>query len=268
VRKIHITYNSQEKKRITEPILSEKPDVIYYIYHHGENEDIFLNYKESNINTIKTNLKKCTVIECHVNYIDYYDIISNLAKIISSEKANNEDKEVFFTINMGTGSKMVAVANIDAHRLWDNIELIYPYSLNYDPKAESTHSGILISAELPKFKFEKPPIDLIKAMQILYWLMKHDRFDRERDFVLQKNLQEAIFRTFKIRSVKKNENPRDLDTSEKMSLNRGIIYPLIKRWKFIYRERQGRDYKIHFTDAGFKMVRVFMNYDYGINFEN
>ena len=51
-----------------------------------------------------------------------------------------------------------------------------------------------------------------------------------------------------------------------MSLNRAIITPLTDKWKFIYREKQGRDYKIFFTDAGFKMVRVFMNFDYGINF--
>lgn len=267
MRKIHITYNAQEKKRITEPILSDTPDVVYYICHHGENKDIFLDYKKMNLETIKKNLKKCKIIEGKVNYIDYYDIISNLAKIISSENAKSKDEEISFTINMGTGSKMVAVANLDAGRLWDNIKLIYPYSLDYNPNEESAHSGILISAEPPKFKFEKPPLDLIKAMQILYWLMLHDKFDRKRNFILQRDWQDAIFHKYLIRSVKKNENSRDRDTSEKMSLNRAIINPLTVKWKFIYREKQGRDYKIYFTSAGLKMVRVFMNYNYGINFD-
>lgn len=267
MRKIHITYNAQEKKRITDPILSDEPNVLYYICHHGENEDVFLDYKKLNIETIKENLKNCKIIEKDVNFIDYYDIISNLANIISSEIVKSKDEEIFFTINMGTGSKMVAIANIDANRLWDNIKLIYPYSLDYDPSAESTHSGIMYSAEPPEFKFNKPTIELIKAMQILYWLMKHDKFDRERNFVLQRDWQEAIFNKYKIRTVKKNENSRDRDTSEKMSLNRAIINPLTVKWKFIYREKQGRDYKIYFTDAGNKMVRVFMNFNYGINFE-
>ncbi len=267
MRKIHITYNAQEKKRITGPILSDGPNVLYYISHSGEIEDIFLNHKKMNLEMIRKNLKDCKIIENKVDYVNYYDIIANLAKIISSENIKSKDEEILFTINMGTGSKMVAIANIDAHRLWDNIKLIYPYSLDYDPSAESTHSGIMYSAEPPEFKFNKPSIELIKAMQVLYWLMLHDKFERERDYILQRNWQDAIFHKYKIRTVKKNENPRVLDTSEKMSLNRSIIYPLTDKWKFIYREKQGRDYKIYFTDAGLKMVRVFMNYNYGINFD-
>ncbi len=269
MRKVHITYNAQEKKRITGPILSDEPDVLYYICHSGKIEDIFLNHKKMNLEMIKNNLKDCKIIEKKVDYVNYYDIIANLAKIISSENAvsKNNNKEVSFTINMGTGSKMVAIANIDANRLWDNIKLIYPYSLDYDPSAESAHSGIMYSAEPPEFKFNKPSIELIKTMQILYWLMLHDKFKRKRDFILQRDWQDAIFHIYMIRSVKKNENPRDRDTSEKMSLNRAIISPLTDKWKFIYREKQGRDYKIYFTDAGLKMVRVFMNYNYEINFD-
>ncbi len=267
MRKIHITYNAQEKKRITEPILSDEPDVLYYICHRGENEDVFLDYKKLNIKTIKGNLKNCKIIENDVNYIDYYDIISNLANIISSELVKNKDEGTIFTINMGTGSKMVAIANNDANRLWDNIKLIYPYSLDYDPSADSAHSGLMYSAEPPEFKFNKPTIELIKAMQILYWLMLHDKFERKRDFVLQRDWQNAIFRIYKIRTVKKNDNQRDQDTSEKMSLNRAIITPLIERWNLIYKEKQGRDHRIYFTDDGLKMVRVFMEYDYGINFD-
>ena len=268
MRKIHITYNAQEKKRITEPILSDKPDVLYYICHQGEIEDVFLNYKEMNLETIKNNLKNCEIIENKVDYVNYYEIIANLAKIISSEKVKSKEKEeVSFTINMGTGSKMVAIANMDANRLWDNINLNYPFSLDYDPSAESAHSGIMYSAEPPKFKFYKPSIELIKAMQILYWLMLHDKFERKRNFVLQREWQKAIFHIYKIRTVKKNENQRDQDTSEKMSLNRAIINPLVERWKLIYKEKQGRDHRIYFSDDGLKMVRVFMEYDYGINFE-
>ncbi|MHA1561974.1 MAG: HFX_2341 family transcriptional regulator domain-containing protein [Promethearchaeota archaeon] len=260
MRKIHITYNAQEKERITGPILSDKPDVLYYICHNGEIEDIFLNYKDMNLETIRNNMKNCKIIESEVNYIDYYDIISNLAKIISSEIAKCKDEKATFTVNMGTGSKMVAIANIDASRLWDNIILIYPYSLDYDPSAESAHSGIMYSAEPPKFKFYKPSIELIKAMQILYWLMLHDKFERKRNFVLQREWQNAIFHIYKIRTV-------DQDTSEKMSLNRAIINPLVERWKLIYKEKQGRDHRIYFSDDGLKMVRVFMEYDYGINFD-
>jgi hypothetical protein len=164
---------------------------------------------------------------------------------------------------------MVAIANIDAHRLWDAVDVIYPYSLEYDPKSPGpTHSGEIIEATPPRFKFEKPRILLIQAMQILYWLLTHDPHGRQREFVLQYDWEQAIFEQYQILKVKDNKQARRKGSSQKMQLSRTIIEPLEDRWKFITRQKTGNTYQVFFTENGVRMARVFMNMDYGVKFPN
>ncbi len=268
VRTVHITYNSKEFDRITSPIFKEKPNVIYFMHHKAEKGDIFQEHLDTNIKTINGKLPKTPIIQKAVNFIDYYDIIANLASIVSTEQKKEPHLETKFIINMGTGSKMVAIANMDAVRLWDNITFTYPYSLDYDPEAKSTHKGAMLSAVPPKMEFRKPSLVLIQAMQILLWLIEHDRFERKRNFVVQTEFQTLVFEKHKILAVKANDNPRKFDSSQKISLDRSIISKLRDHWKFITRKKQGKSYKIFFTENGLKMARVFMNYDYGLIFED
>jgi len=122
-------------------------------------------------------------------------------------------------------------------------------------------------AKPPKFEFKKPAVDLIQAMQILYWLIDQPTpFGHHRNYVLQRDWQKAIFEDFKIIEVKENSDPRKHGVSEIQTLNRRIIKPLRTHWKFITRKEQGKGYKIFFTDEGTKMAKVFMKYDYGVTF--
>ncbi len=268
-RFVHITYNVKEIDRILEPIRKEHPDVVYYFSHNGKNRDINQEFIEINTSAIKKYLPHCEIKQRQVDYVDYYDIIAKLADIINIEKKNAKEEQKIpqFTINLGTGSKMVAIANIDAHRLWDAVAVIYPYSLEYDPQSPGpTHSGEIIEAAPPRFKFEKPKVLLIQAMQILYWLLMHDPHGRQRDFILQHDWEHAIFEQHKILKVKNNEQARRKDSSQKMQLNRTIIGPLEDKWKFITRQKIGKTYQVSFTENGARMARVFMNMDYELKF--
>ena len=255
-KKIHIVYNCKEHDRIINPILEESPDKIYYFHHDGQNSDIYMEQYSNNISILREKRPNVEIIKDSVDYVDYYNIIAKLAEIISDNKKSK------ITINMGTGSKMVALANMDAYRLW-NIEIIYPYSLNYDPTNESAHSGDIKSAELPKFEFRTPPPKLIRVMQVIYWLMTHDRYDHEKHNVRQKEIQEFYFDKFKVEQVPYNSNPRDYDSSQKIKLRRRLDQ-LVKDWGLIYFTKQGRANYIHFTEQGLRMIRVLMNYNYGL----
>jgi len=264
MRKIHIVYNAKEQNRIVNPIFREKPDVIYYFHHQGENTDINEPSRIHNLSLIKERLPNCKIVEDAVNYVDYYAIIGKLAGIYSHE----QDQGTQITINLGTGSKMVAIANIDAHRLWGG-RLTYPYSLDYDPGSISTHTGKIRAAQLPNLEFRTPAVHLIKALQILYWLITHDRHGREdRMFVVQKEWQLAIYETYGIYTVLNNPDPRRKGSSQITSLNRVFITPLRDEWKYISQKKVGRGYHIYFTENGLKVAKIFMNYDYSIQFSD
>jgi hypothetical protein len=258
-RSVHIVYNAREHDRITEPIFKHQPSKLYYFYHHGKNDDVNLEYMAKNLSLVKERLPNCEIIELSVDYVDYYDIISKLATIISEER----DSEIL--INLGTGSKMIAVANLDAYRLWD-VKLIYPYSLDYDPTKDSTHSGKIENAEIPKFEFRQPSIKLIKALQLIYWMMTHDKYSRELTRIRQQDLQEMLFESLKLEKVKENSNVRKRDSSQKMRVSRGYLRPLENDWQLIETNKSGRAVFISFTPKGLKMVKVLMNYDYGLKY--
>lgn len=265
--KVHFTYNARENERIVDPILSEKPNSLYYFhFDDGNRSDINLKYQSENLEAIEKALPKCEIHKIGINYVDYYQIISKLAKIISDEQLAHGNHEVRFQINLGTGSKMVAIANMDAHRLWPNIDIIYPYSEEYDPTAETTHSGSMKGAEPPKFEFKHPGLKILKSIQILYVLRDtEDNFGHKHDYVKQSDLAYYVYDVFQILKVKSNEDPRKLQSSQLMQLKRRIIDRLDKNWGFITREKVGRDYHIFFTEKGEKMAKVFINYNYGID---
>ncbi|MHA1674364.1 MAG: HFX_2341 family transcriptional regulator domain-containing protein [Promethearchaeota archaeon] len=265
--KVHITYNVHEHARIVDPILEECPNTLFYFhFDDGNRLDVHLDYRDKNLAVIRDKLPKCKIVERGINYVDYYQIISNLAGIINQENKDHPEHAVKFKINLGTGSKMVAIANVDASRLWENIEIIYPFSEMYDISAESTHSGTIQSADPPKFEFKHPNQKLKQAIQILYTLReKSDVHGHIHDFVKQRDLLHYIFDIFKVLEVSLNDDPRKYNTSQYMALNRNILDKLEKYWGFITRVKVGRDYHIFFTEKGEKMARVFVNYDYGID---
>ncbi|MHA1521204.1 MAG: HFX_2341 family transcriptional regulator domain-containing protein [Promethearchaeota archaeon] len=265
--KVHITYNVHEQKRIVDPILEECPDILYYFhFDDGNRKDVNFDCRDLNLETIREKLPECKIVERGINYVDYYQIISNLATIINQENKEHLEKTVLFRINLGTGSKMVAIANVDASRLWENIEIIYPYSEIYDTSKDSTHSGIIKVADPPKFEFKHPNLKLLQSLQILYTLReKTDMHGHIHEFVKQKDLFHYIFEVFKILEVTANRDSRNYNSSQYMRLNRNILDKLENYWGFITKDKIGRDHRIFFTDKGEKMARVFINYDYGID---
>ncbi|MHA1520872.1 MAG: DUF6293 family protein, partial [Promethearchaeota archaeon] len=146
----------------------------------------------------------------------------------------------------------------DASRLWDNIEIIYPYSEIYDLTKESTHSGTIMVADPPKFEFKHPNQKLIQALQILFTSReKVDIHGHKHDFVKQRDFFHYIFEVYKILEVSPNDDARKLNTSQYMALNRNILDKLENYWGFITKDKIGRDYHIFFTDKGEKMARVY-----------
>ncbi|WP_457558363.1 HFX_2341 family transcriptional regulator domain-containing protein [Candidatus Harpocratesius sp.] len=265
--KVHIVYNSRERNRIIQPISQQKPNSLYYMhFEDGNRIDINLNYRDDNLSEIRRLLPECKIHEIGINYLDYYQIIGNLAKIINLEQKSHPNCDVKFRINIGTGSKMVAIANIDAHRLWDNIEIVYPYSEDYDPTADSMHRGTVRAAEPPKFEFKHPNRLLIQALQVIYTLQQQpNKFGHKLEYVELRDLFKYIFEVYKLIDVKPNEDSRKFNTSQYMRLDRNIISKLEKYWGFITTQLKNKNKRVFLTEKGEKMAKVFVNYDYGID---
>ncbi len=102
---------------------------MYYFQHK---DDHYLKFKEENIANIRLAAPDCEIQEIAVNYVNYFDIIGRLSEIIKNEM---QMPDTCIIINVGTGSKMIAIANMDAYRIWpEHMFVIYPYSSDYKPE--------------------------------------------------------------------------------------------------------------------------------------
>ena len=261
---VHIVFNTNEKNRIMNPILHDRPDIVYYFHYEAKIHDQNMIFLKENIARIEKELPKCEIIQQGVSYVDYYEIIGNLAKIITDKRYDINTK---FSVNLGTGSKMVAIATMDAQRLWNRFTLIYPFSFDYDPKRkEGAHTGQMIAATPPHFKFKTPDTLLIKALQILDWLIEHDDRWIKKGFAKYQTWRKLTYR-FKLLEVKVNTDKRKQESSKIIQMHRAIVLKLTDTWKFIIKRRVGKGSEVSLTEAGKEFIRVYRNYDLGLNFD-
>ena len=148
-RLIHICYNGQETTRITDAIIEEKPTKLYYLHHVA---DIYLQYRDQNLDLIRKTFPSIEIEAQEVDYVSYFSIIGELIRIFKQEFKIPKTKII---INLGSGSKMVACANMDIFRIFpENVALIYPYSKDYHPeRIGSAHEGAMHAARPPEFTY-------------------------------------------------------------------------------------------------------------------
>ncbi|TFG21540.1 MAG: hypothetical protein EU529_13330 [Promethearchaeota archaeon] len=168
LNQIHITFNSREDYRILTPILNQIPHKLYYftaeIKSTGQ-KDEHLDFFNKNSSFLKEKIPNLIIIQKEVDYTDYIEIIQELSKIIKKEKGTNPNCEFF--INIGTGSKITAIASTEAARLW-NCKALYVHSTKYDPLTKGArHKGEMIIKYPPIFPAQKPMKKLIKVLKII-----------------------------------------------------------------------------------------------------
>jgi hypothetical protein len=263
-RKVHIVFNVKEKERITDPILQDKPDKIYYFHFQNQKkDDIYPNKEEENITCIQSQLPNCQIEQISLNYVDYYDIMGKLAKIFSTEIKIDGTR---IAIHLGTGSKMCAIASMDAYRLWPkHVIPFYIYSRDYDPKRESAmHEGPMEKSQVPLAVYKTPDEELIKGMQILFQSFEKDEQGKVKRFAYQSTWENNLKQCGLLVSKSTNEDARKRSQAEANLIRENFKKPL-ENWEFITEKKSGKEVIIKFTPLGEKIFQIFENYDYGLS---
>lgn len=261
-KKIHIAFNSKENKRITQPILDYLPNTLYYFTAYIEEtgqEDENIEYFEDNCAYLKDKIPQLDIVRKEVDYTDYIQIIQELSKII--KKAREEDPNTSIFINVGSGSKITAIASIEASKLWD-CDVYYVYSTQYDPSGEGpVHKGemkIKIPITFPIKKPDKKIIEILKFIQKLiekrYKLKPADKTTRK--FIYKKNLIEELFEEELITLIKENKDDRKLQASKYMK-SRKYLKPMDQELDFIDISDDKRNKKIYLTEQGEELLEIF-----------
>ena len=152
-------------ERISEPIIRMKGDKAYiFIYKDVKTEKFISQHQE-----VQKQLQedKIEVVQIGIEIHDYIQVIQNISKIVKAEREANLETEIF--INISVGTKITAIAAMDACRFWD----CTPYYVQGEEYMQDTSSkGALSSGAMdiflpPIFKVQKPAAKLIDALRII-----------------------------------------------------------------------------------------------------
>ncbi len=196
---------------------------------------------------------KIEVVQKGINIHDYIDVIQNISKVIKGERDNDPGTEIF--INLSVGTKITAIAAMDACRFWDCIPY-YVVPERYISEKEVTRDTIALSSgemeifEPPSFKLNKPQPILIDALKII---------EEKGTGIHKKEFRKKLLARKMLKIQKKYDNPRDPKklSAEYMAMNQQFIFPLRDNWNYIEVSDEKRNQKITLTDTGVEALQIF-----------
>jgi len=256
---IHIVFNSEEKERITDPIIESKPNKLYYFKADPsklKSADEFESYFKENIEILKKKIPTLEIIIKLIDFTDYFHIIQEISKLVKNERSENEKCKIY--INIGAGSKLTAIASIEAAKIW-NLETYYVYSQEVSLEKGPKHSGEMIIRPIKSFPIQKPPENFIRVLKVIEKMI-----GLGKKFVYKKNLLYELKKEGLLNLITENPDLKKNKSSEYMALNQRYLNPLEKQLKFINISDDKRNKKISLTEEGLNILKIFKYYIYAL----
>ncbi len=233
--RVHIAPLGFEVDRITIPLKQTKADKLWLLAHDNRSADLSAPYLEK----IKKECKKLGV-EVKIAYSDRLSIfkaIKSIKDIIEEEKNN------YIYVNVASGSKIQAIACMMACMVLKNCDNLKPFYAQPEKYAafegKQQSFGIKDTIALPTYEIQIPKPKLLAALKIVF--EQKDQKMTKKDMAKIAEEQEIIT----INSEEKNHSQARF-----ASLDKNIIAPLEKEWKFIEIEKIGRNRWIKITEEG------------------
>lgn len=232
--RVHIAPVGFEIDRIALAAKQMKADRVWLLMHGDPARERAQGYMEK----IRSQLKK-EKIEVQVVYSDRFNlfkILKSVREIVEKEKGN----DIF--VNCSSGSKIQAIACMMASMMFQQTTQITPYYAEPEKyasiKGEQLSSGLKTVVKLPAYEIHTPKPALVQALKII----------KERGGKITKKEMAKLADEKKLIIVKAKEE--NYQQARFASLDKNIIEPLLKEWKFVEVERVGRTRWIRITEEG------------------
>ena len=124
-----------------------------------------MRYYDSNTEYLKNNIPNLEVEQREVDYTNYIEIIQEISKIVKQEREVNPNCKIY--VNVSSGSKMTALASVEASKIWD-LDIYYVYASEYDPDSNGPlHKGDMYMMIPITFPIEKPEKRIIQIIKLI-----------------------------------------------------------------------------------------------------
>jgi Family of unknown function (DUF6293) len=247
--RVHVAPVGFEVDRIVLPAVGMKADKVWLITHSNPSVDMGNQF----VSSIRDKLKQARIecLQTEADRTDLFDTLRALRIIILKEKANS------ILVNVSVGSKIQAIASMMACMMFKDTATIKPYyavperytsSVAKEEKQET--EGLKEIIGLPEYKIEIPSDKLIRCLDLI------NRKSAGKSGVRKRDLKDSAIEAGLIQEDEKRITNR-MRTKEQyseqaayMSLNKNLIEPLQKYWRFITETKVGTHHIISLTDEG------------------
>jgi hypothetical protein len=218
-----------------------------------------MDFFEKNIACIKEKIPNVEIVKKNLDYTNYIEILQKLSLIIKNERELNPNCDIL--INIGTGSKITALASTEASRLW-NCKILYVHSTKYDPLIEGAeHKGKMITIEPQVFPLQKPPQKLIEVLKIIENSIKEKYKKKEvkstPQFIYKKNLIQILRDNGYLTLKSKHINPRFQQSSYYSKIDKNFLEPLKNELNYIRISDDKKNKKVFITKKGEIVLKIF-----------
>ncbi len=233
--RVHIAPLGFEVDRITIPLKQTKADKLWLLAHDNRSSDLSAPYLEK----IKKECKKLGV-EVKIAYADrlsLFKAIKSIKDIIEQEKGN------YIYVNVASGSKIQAIACMMACMVLKNCDNLQPFYAEPEKYAafegKQQSFGIKDTIPLPIYEIQTPKPKLLAALKVI--------FEQKNQKITKKEMAKIAD---KQGIITVNAEESNYSQARFASLDKNIIAPLEKDWKFIEIEKIGRNRWIKITQEG------------------
>ncbi len=232
---IHIASVGYEVDRIVEPASKEDAKKVYLLIHNNKSEDKSLRFLDQITKALKN--KKIEVVHELHDRNDLFKIIKSVKTILDKEHNN------IIYVNLAAGSKLQAVGMMMACMMYNDDKNVHPFYVEakeypgFDGK-EAISTGIKDIKTVPQYAIQIPSQKLIKALEII---KKHDGNITKKELANIADMEKVIVI---------NAEEKNYSQARYASLDKNIIAPLEKKWKFIHVEKRGSSRYIRLTEDG------------------
>jgi hypothetical protein len=247
--RVHVAAVGFEVDRIVLPAVQMKADRVWLITHSNPSVDKGHQF----VTSIRDKLKQARIecLQTEADRTELFDTLRALRTIILKEKGNS------ILVNVSVGSKIQAIASMMASMMFKDTATIKPYyavperytsSVAKEEKQETEGFEEIIG--LPEYKIEIPSDKLIRCLDLI---------NRKSDWkkgVPKRELKDSAIESGLIHEDEKRITGRKRtkeqysEQAAYMSLNKNLIEPLQKYWRFITETKVGTHHIISLTDEG------------------
>lgn len=234
--RVHIAPVGYEVRRITDPLIRMKADVVYLV--SLDKQDKAVKFRNAITKILEKEAPQIEVREEYTNFWDLFECLSKYKEIFKKERKHER------FVNVSTGSKVAAISGTLACMLWEGTP--YYAKLDYAEGAPEQIKDEKVSdiQDVPTFSIQTPKPEILKVLQVI----EANRGSASKKLII-KNLTEIGV----IRPVKE----KILSAAAQHSQLRLLIDPMKNEFEYVTVESRGRKSVVHITKEGENALRVF-----------